>query len=277
MRFEETLYPHWAQVFKIQQVLHHEHTAFQDLVIFESAAFGRVLALDGVIQATEADEPHYHEMMVHVPLLAHGTVRSVCVVGGGDGGIVREVLKHDGVRATLVEIDAAVIEMSRRYLPALSSGAFDDPRVTIVIADGIRYMTETEATFDAIIVDSTDPQGPGEVLFRESFYADCRRHLNPGGILITQNGVPFLQPEEVGQTWRRLAPHFPDVWFFVTAVPSYVGGLMTLGWGSLDPAHRTRPLDVIQARAAGLHTRYYTPEIHVASFALPRYIERLLV
>ncbi len=278
IRFEETLYAHWAQTFRIQQIIHQERTALQEVVIFESAIFGRVLALDGIVQTTEADEPHYHEMMVHVPLLAHGTVRSVCVVGGGDGGIVREVLKHPGVEVTLVEIDAIVIETSRRYLPAISAGALDDPRVRIVIADGVRYMAETTARFDVIIIDSTDPQGPGEVLFHESFYVNCRRHLNPGGTLITQNGVPFLQPDGVRNTHHRLTPHFADAWFFVTAVPTYVGGLMALGWGSLDPAHRTRPLELIQERAAkvGLETRYYTPAIHVASFALPRYIERLL-
>ncbi|VBB69244.1 Spermidine synthase [invertebrate metagenome] len=279
IRFEETLYPHWSQTFRAQKVLYHERSELQDLAIFESAIFGRILALDGVIQTTEADEHHYHEMMIHVPLLAHGAVQAVCVVGGGDGGALREVLKHPGVHATLVEIDPAVIAISRRYLPAISVGSFDDPRVTIIIADGVRYMADSGPLFDVIIIDSTDPQGPGEGLFQESFYASCRRRLKPGGILVTQNGVPFLQPDEVYRTYCQLQPHFADVWFFTAAVPTYVGGLMAMGWGSLDPAHRLRPQELIRTRAAkvDLETRYYTPNIHVASFALPRYIERLLL
>lgn len=278
IRFEETLHANWAQVFRIDRTLHHVRTAIQELAIFESATFGRVLTLDGVVQTTEADEPHYHEMMVHVPLLAHGAVKRVLVVGGGDGGILREVLKHPGVAATLVEIDAGVIDTSRRYLPRISAGALDDARVEIVIADGVVHMAETADTYDVIIVDSTDPHGPGEVLFTQAFYGDCRRRLNPGGIMVTQNGVPFLQPQEVTNSWDRLRAHFPDVWFYVTAVPTYVGGLMTLGWASLDPAHRQHSVDTIRARAEplGLETAYYTPEIHVGSFALPQYIRKLL-
>ena len=277
--FEETLYPHWSQTFRVQKVLYHERSELQDLAILESVNFGRILALDGVIQTAEADEYHYHEMMTHVPLLAHGNVRAVCVVGGGDGGALREVLKHPGVHATLVEIDAAVIEISRRYLPTISFGSFDDPRVTIVIADGVQYMASSDSMFDVIIVDSTDPQGPGEVLFQETFYKSCRKRLNPGVILVTQNGVPFLQPNEVYRTYCQLRPHFSDVWFFTVAVPTYVGGLMAMGWGSMEPAYRTRPTELIRKRAAqvALETRYYTPNIHVASFALPRYIERLLL
>ena len=279
IRFEETLYPHWSQTFRVQKVLYHERSELQDLAIFESAIFGRILALDGIIQTTEADEYHYHEMITHVPLLAHGNVRTVCVVGGGDGGALREILKHPGVHATLVEIDSAVIEISKRYLPSISCGSFDNPRVTIVIADGIRYLAHSTSMFDVIIIDSTDPQGPGEVLFHESFYDSCRKRLNPGGILVTQNGVPFLQPNEVYRTYCRLKPCFADVWFFTAAVPTYVGGLMAMGWGSLEPEHRMRSHELISTRASqvALKTRYYTPDIHIASFALPRYIERLLL
>lgn len=279
MTFEETLYPHWSQVLKAHRTLLHEKTSFQDLVIFESAAFGRVLALDGVVQTTEADEAHYHEMMAHVPILAHGNARNVLIVGGGDGGILREVLKHPGIRATMVEIDASVIEISRKYLPFLSNGAFDDARAHVMIDDGARFVASEGGSFDVIIVDSTDPHGPGAVLFSESFYADCRRRLAPGGIMVTQNGVPFLQPDELSNSWHRLRAHFDDVWFYVTAVPTYLGGFMTLGWASLDPAHRQQSVEQIRTRfdPLGLKTRYYTPEIHVGSFALPRYVRDLMV
>ncbi|MBF0130589.1 MAG: polyamine aminopropyltransferase [Alphaproteobacteria bacterium] len=278
MTFEETLHLHWGQVFKVRRTLLHERTEFQDLVVFESETFGRVLALDGVIQTTEADEAHYHEMLAHVPILAHGNARDVLIVGGGDGGILREVVKHPGVNATLVEIDPGVIEMSRKHLPSLSDGAFDHPRARVVIGDGAKFVAGAAETFDVIIVDSTDPHGPGAVLFSEAFYADCRRRLAPGGIMVTQNGVPFLQPDELGHGWRRLRSHFDDVWFYVTAVPTYLGGLMTLGWASLDPACRRQSVESIRSRfdALGLKTRYYTPDIHVGSFALPRYIQDLM-
>lgn len=278
IRFEETLHPHWAQVFKVWRTLLHERTGLQDLTIFESETFGRVLTLDGVVQTTEADEAHYHEMMVHVPMIAHGQARRVLIIGGGDGGILREVLKHPQARATMVEIDGEVVETSRRHLPMLSNGAFDNDRAEIIIADGVDYMAKDGDAFDIIIVDSTDPQGPGQVLFTESFYKDCRKRLAPGGIMVTQNGVPFLQPDELSTSWNRLRPHFDDVSFYVTTVPSYVGGFMTLGWASRDPAHRRLAVEVVAARVAELNldTRYYTPELHVASFALPRYVTRLM-
>lgn len=276
--FQESLYDHWRQAFKVRNKLFHEKTEFQDLVIFETPGFGRVLALDGIIQVVEGDEFVYHEMLAHVPILAHGDVRRVCIVGGGDGGLLREVLKHPLERATVVEIDRSVVDLCVKYMPGISAGAFDDPRAELVIADGIRFMAETDRRFDVILVDSTDPIGPGEVLFTEAFYKDCKRCLTPGGILATQNGVPFLQPQELTQTWQRMRPLFPDAGFFVAAVPTYVGGFMTLGWGSLDGANRARSADEIRRRfeVRPFATRYWTPDIHVASFALPRFVRDLM-
>lgn len=278
--FEEKLYDHWRQTFKISRTLFHEKTGHQDLIIFETPGFGRVLALDGVIQVTEGDEYVYHEMMAHVPILAHGEARTVCIVGGGDGGVLREVLKHPGVeRAVMVEIDAGVIDMCRKYMPKISAGAFDHPRAEIVIADGIRFMAETDRRFDVIIVDSTDPIGPGEVLFTEQFYKDCAARLTPAGIVINQNGVPVLQGDEVPLTLRRRRPHFADAGFIVAAVPTYVGGFMALGWASHDPAARAVPVDEIRRRyraAGAFPTRYYNPDMHVGSFALPQFIHELM-
>jgi spermidine synthase len=173
-----------------------------------------------------------------------------------------------------VEIDQAVIDMAKKYLPAHSDGAYDDPRANIVIADGIDFITGTSEKFDLIISDSTDPIGPGEVLFTNSFYGNCRRCLNPGGILVTQNGVPFMQMDEVKGTAKQLSQLFADWHFYTAAVPTYVGGVMSFAWASDDTQLRHIPLERVREnfRASGITTRYYTPDIHRASFALPRYL-----
>lgn len=274
-RYSETLYDAWGQEFSVDEVYFEHKTDHQHLMIFNNALFGRVMALDGVIQTTERDEFIYHEMMAHVPLLAHGDAKRVLIVGGGDGGMLREVLRHSNVEhVTQVEIDQAVIDMSKEFLPKHSNGAFDDVRANIVIADGIEFIQNCQEQFDVIISDSTDPIGPGEVLFTSHFYAECQRCLTEGGILATQNGVVFMQPDEVTTTAKRLANSFTDWSFYSAAVPSYVGGVMTFAWGCDDIAKRQVPLAEIQRRfdAANITTRYYTPEIHVASFALPRYV-----
>ncbi|MGB0748221.1 MAG: polyamine aminopropyltransferase [Magnetospiraceae bacterium] len=283
IRFEESLYSEWikkgyAQSFEITEIIFHAQTAYQNVLIFRNKAHGKVLALDGIIQTTEADEFIYHEMLTHVPLLARGDVKDVLIIGGGDGGILREVLQHPVDSATMVEIDREVVDLCREYMPSLSADAFDDPRTDLIIGDGLAFVAETDCKFDAIIVDSTDPVGPGEVLFTEKFYRDCHGCLRPGGILATQNGVPFHQPEEVTQTHQRMGAVFADTAFYVAAVPTYVGGVMTLAWGCDDAGAKSRSLDTLKERyrAAGLKTRYYTPELHVASFALPAYIQDLL-
>ena len=277
--FEEKLYGHWRQTFQVDETLFRLQTGLQELVIFRTPHFGRVLALDGVIQVTEGDEFVYHEMLAHTTQLAHGAVRTMCIVGGGDGGVLREALKHPGLeRAVLVEIDRGVIDMCAEHMPAIPGTAFADPRTEVVIADGLDFMAHTDRRFDVIIVDSTDPHGPGEVLFTESFYADCKRRLNPGGIVATQNGVPFLQPDELVSTYRKFRALFADPGFFVAAVPTYVGGFMTLGWGSDQPSHRTHSAATIRQRfeRAPFKTRYWNPEIQVASFALPQYVRDLM-
>ena len=204
--FTETLYDAFGQSFRIDKVYFENKTEHQHLMIFHNAALGRVMVLDGVVQTTEKDEFVYHEMMAHVPLFAHGNAKQVLIVGGGDGGMLREVLKHQTVeQVTMVEIDNAVIEMAKQYLPNHSRGAFDDPRANIVIADGMDFVRDTEQTFDVIISDSTDPIGPGEILFTNDFYAQCQRILNPGGVVVTQNGVAFFQLDEVKTTSSRLS------------------------------------------------------------------------
>ena len=277
--FQETLYDAISQNFRIDKMYFEQKTEHQHLMIFHNAALGRVMTLDGVVQTTEADEFIYHEMMAHVPIFSHGQAKRVLIIGGGDGGMLREVLRHKDVEhVTMVEIDSAVIEMAKEYLPNHSAGAFDDERADIVIADGMEYVRKTEDRFDVIISDSTDPIGPGEVLFTDDFYAQCRRIINEGGVMATQNGVPFFQLDEVKNTRQRMSAHFKDQTFYSAAVPTYYGGIMTFAWGADDAALRETSVEELQARYqhAGFKTRYYSPEIHKASFALPQYVQEVI-
>lgn len=273
--YQETLYDGYGQRFSVDRMLHEVRTEHQHLVIFENARMGRVMALDGVIQTTEADEFIYHEMLTHVPILAHGAAKRVLIIGGGDGGMLREVCKHASVEhITMVEIDGTVVDMCKEFLPKHSQGAFDDPRLNLVIDDGMRFVATTSSTFDVIISDSTDPIGPGEVLFSENFYQACHRCLNEGGVLVTQNGTPFMQLDTVRNTAGRMNGLFADWHFYQAAVPTYIGGSMTFAWGSTNPALRHVDAATLAERfgASGVQTRYYNPAIHQGAFALPQYV-----
>lgn len=272
--FEETLWPDWAQRMPVTRVLYRDKTEHQDLVVFETPRWGRVLALDGVVQTTAADEFVYHEMLVHVPVLAHGDVRDLLIIGGGDGGSLREALRHPSIhRVTQVEIDRGVIDFCKAYLPSLSDGAFDDRRARIVIADGARYAAECQDRYDVVIVDSTDPQGPGAVLFTEDFYRHCRRLLRPGGVMTTQCGNPAMHPGELVETQaRQRAAGFAAVSYYFAPVPTYVGGSMALGFATDDPARLGVTADTLRQRAIPPALRHYTPEIHAGAFAHPAWM-----
>jgi spermidine synthase len=273
-QFEESLYDAVCQQFRIDKLYFESKTEHQHLMIFHNAQLGRVMTLDGVVQTTEADEFIYHEMMTHVPLLSHGNVKRVLIVGGGDGGILREVVRHDIEAVTQVEIDRAVVDMAKEFLPNHSAGAYDDPRLNLVIADGMDFVRTSTETFDAIIVDSTDPIGPGEVLFTNDFYALAKARLDAGGVIVTQNGVPFFQPDELKTTYGRMQAHFADRGFYCAPIPTYYGGFMSFGWGTNDLSLRNVSIDELQTRydAANLKCRYYNPQIHKAAFALPQYM-----
>ncbi len=271
----ETLHAGFGQYFSVDNVLYREKTEHQDLVIFENAALGRVMALDGVVQTTERDEFIYHEMMTHVPLLAHGAAKRVLIIGGGDGAMLREVSRHKAIeQITMVEIDAGVVNFCKQYLPNHSAGAYDDPRFNLVIDDGVNFVATCSDKFDVIISDCTDPIGPGESLFTSAFYAGCKRCLNENGIFVAQNGVCFLQQEEAINSHRKLSHYFGDVSFYQAAIPTYYGGIMTFAWASDNPTLRQLDAATLQARfdAAGLTCRYYNPAIHTGSFALPQYL-----
>lgn len=273
----ETLYEKegFTCAFRADKVLYEEETGQQHLVIFENGLFGRMMALDGITQVTERDEFIYHEMMTHVPILAHGAAKRVLIIGGGDGGILREVIRHRSVEhVTMVEIDPAVTDFCKKQLPQISAVAFDDPRLNLVFADGAKFVEDTDESYDVVIVDSTDPIGPGEVLFREEFYRAARARLTPGGVIVTQNGVPFMQGDELQGTMEKFRRLFKVASCYLATIPTYVGGPMAMGWATDDETLKSVPLAELESRYAdaGLATRYYTPEVHKAAFALPRYV-----
>ena len=191
----ETLYPDWGQRFRVKRELARVQSQFQDIAVFESYTHGRVMVLDGVIQITEGDEFVYQEMLAHVPLLAHGAAQRVLIIGAGDGGVLRRVLQHRNVeRAVMVEIDGEVIRLAKEFMPDIAGDAWTNPRAQVIVGDGIDYVkTAPDSAFDAIIVDSTDPIGVGEVLFTDDFYANSARILSDRGLIVNQCGVPFMQ------------------------------------------------------------------------------------
>ena len=276
---EEILHRDFRLKLKVDRVLFDSETEHQRLKLFENATFGRVLTLDSITQTTEADEFIYHEMMAHPAILAHGNAKRVLIIGGGDGGMAEEVLKHKSVEhVTMVEIDAGVVEFSKQYLPNICKGAFDDPRLNLVITDGAKFVAETDGRFDVAIIDSTDPMGPGEVLFTETFYGNVKRCLNEGGVVVTQNGVPFLQSGELSQTVGIFRKLFRDASCYLATIPTYAGGPMAFGWGTDDPALRQVSEETLATRfaAAGFETRYYTPAVHKGAFALPPYVQDVI-
>ena len=278
----ETLYAAWGQRFKVKRELARVQSDFQDIGIFETYTHGRIMLLDGVVQITEADEFVYQEMIAHVPVLGHGAARNVLIIGAGDGGVLRRVLQHGSVeRAVMVEIDGEVIRLSKEFLPGIAGDAWHDPRAEVIVGDGIDYVRRAPAAmFDAIIVDSTDPIGVGEVLFTDEFYENAARILTASGVIVNQCGVPAMQADELHDTSIRRARFFPHVGAYVAAVPTYVGGYMTLGFASKAPGFDQVPTDVIRTRAqaAGIlgSTQYWTPEIHAGAFNLPPYISKHL-
>jgi spermidine synthase len=266
--------------YEVDKILYEVATEHQQLVLFENRFFGKMLVLDGAVQITSRDEYVYQEMMSHVPLFAHGNAKDVLIVGGGDCGIAEEVLKHKSVeRLTQVEIDASVVEFAKEHFPEFTTPVFADKRFESVIDDGMKFVGETDRRFDVIIVDSTDPQGPGAVLFTKQFYAGCKRCLAKGGVLVTQNGVPFFQADELVGSIAHFRTLFADGSCYVAAVPTYVGGLMAMGFASDDKRLRRASARTIAERyrkAGGFATRYWTPDLHVGAFALPRFIADLV-
>jgi spermidine synthase len=277
--FNETLYSGFRQSHEIKKVLFEGKSKYQKVRVFQTGRFGRMLALDGVVQCTEGDEFVYHEMLTHLPILAHGKVETVLIVGGGDGGILEEVLKHKSVkRVTMVEIDEAVIEVAKKYLPKICGKAFSDKRTNLVVGDGAAWVRDTAERYDLVIVDRPDPVGPATVLFSKAFYDNCRRVMKPGAILVAQNGVPHMQGPELTDAIRLFQKIWAHSGTYLAVVPTYVCGFMSMTWASdaditdVDPRHIFARFD----RAKLKDLRYYNPEIHFGAFALPNFVARLL-
>ncbi|MBW2027909.1 MAG: polyamine aminopropyltransferase [Deltaproteobacteria bacterium] len=254
---------------KIKNVLFHYKSKFQEIIIMETEKMGRMLAIDGITMLTEFDEFAYHEMIVHVPLLVHPDPRKVLVIGGGDGGTVREIIKHPEVQEVHVcEIDEEVVRACREYLPSLAS-SFDDPRVKVFYEDGAKYVKESPGSYDVIIVDSTDPLGPGQILFQREFYEDMKGALLDQGIAVTQCESMYLHQHVIRGVYSFAKDIFPRLGYYFTMVPTYPSGLIGFYFCSLS---RDPVSDIDEDRARTLKgLKYYTPELHRSSFTLPRF------
>jgi spermidine synthase len=217
-------------------------------------------------------------MLAHVPLLALENPAEVLIIGGGDGGCLEEVLKHPVDRVTMIELDAQVVALAQEHLGMICGQAFDDPRTELRIEDGARFLTGTDRRFDVIIIDSTDPIGPGAALFSPEFYGNCRRCLTPSGILVTQNGVPFIQGDELAASARAFKGLFSYPRFYFAAVPTYMGGTMAFGCASAHTDAGALPMVDLAARqtARGLALQYYSPQVHLGAFAVPPYLQSLI-
>jgi spermidine synthase len=271
--FRYEISPHISVHLECKGVLHSSQSSFQKIEVVESLDFGRMLVLDGVINLTERDEFVYHEMLVHVPLFSHPDPSQILIVGGGDGGTAREVIKHEGISSIKqVEIDKEVIAISRKYFPSLSS-SLDHPKVDVLLSDAIQYVKEIEQTFDIILIDSTDPViDQSEGLFAVPFYKDCCNALTEQGILAAQIGDIFFEKELVKDVFNRLKEVFPIVRIFRAPVPSYT--MVPYSFAFCSKALRPEMELGLLRFSKIFQTRYYNEEIHKAAFALPEYLRK---
>ncbi len=272
--FKELENNSYGPLIKIDREIISVDTGIQKLTVFENADLGRVLLLDDVIMLTEKDEFTYHEMLVHPALLAHPNPADVLVIGGGDGGCVREIVKHKEVRhAVLCEIDPAVIEYSKKFLPFTACG-FESPRVTVHIGDGMQYVTDNPGCFDVVIVDSTDPIGIAEGLFQSPFYRGCQNALKPGGIFVQQAESPFFNFNKWFGIFNEVNKAFSKVFAYGAAVPMYLSGYWTFVFASNS---RDPWTDFSKDRADALpDLRYYSEKLQQSSFQLPAFVELAL-
>jgi spermidine synthase len=280
---KEHLHQGYAQTMEIKgALLADEKSKYQHIKIFDTVANGRVMTLDGVVQISTRDESAYAEMLTHLPILEHGKVSRVMIVGGGDLSIADEALKHKAVKeVVLVDIDGRVIELCQKHFGEINAKAFRDRRMKVVVADAFEYLArpESKGRFDLIIGDRPDPIGPGKALFGDTFYDRIKRALKPGGFATFQTGVPFYQPGEITEALEELKAHFPRSGLYLTVVPTYIGGFMALSWAGKG-ARLGTPAGIKKAARAfkrlKLKTDYYNPAIHAAAFALPEWIARLV-
>lgn len=256
----------------INKTLHREKSIYQDIAVIDTVQFGRMLVLDGMVMTTEKDEFVYHEMISHVALFTHPNPQRVLVVGGGDGGAIREILKHKTVsEAVLAEIDERVIEVSKEYLPSISSG-LGDVRVNIQVADGIKHVEEHENYYDVILVDSTEPIGPAEGLFAKQFYQSIYRSLKDDGIMVAQTESPFVNADLIKKVFQDIKQIFPITKLYQASIPTYPSGLWTFTLGS----KKYDPTSTDISGKMPFDTKYYNFEVHKGAFMLPEMTKSLL-
>lgn len=262
---------------KVDKQLFSAESEFQRIDVFDSPEFGRFLTLDGFIMLTEKDEFIYHEMITHVPMAVHPNPKSVLVIGAGDGGAIRELAKYDCIESIeLVEIDKMVIDTSREYLPNTAC-CFDDPRLSIYYQDGLKYIRKHENKYDIIIVDSTDPFGPGEGLFTKEFYGNCYKALKDDGIMVNQHESPFYSADAMAmkRAHKRIVESFPISRVYQAHIPTYPSGHWLFGFAS-KKYHPVKNLNSAAWNKLGIETRYYNTNLHKGSFYLPNYVEKML-
>ena len=262
---------------KVDNHLYSGQSEFQKIDILQTVEFGKVLTLDGFVMVTEKDEFIYHEMITHVPMATNPKIRKVLVIGAGDGGTVRELTKYQTIdQIDMVEIDKMVVDVCREYIPQTAS-QLDDPRVNLYYEDGLKFVRHKENEYDFIIVDSTDPFGPGEGLFTKEFYGNCSKALTEDGILVNQHESPFYTEDALGmqRAHQRIIGFFPICDVYQVHIPTYPSGHWLFGFAS----KKYNPITDLDAEAwnrLGLKTMYYNTEVHVGSFALPNYVKEQL-
>lgn len=262
---------------KVNKQLYSGQSEFQRIDVFESEEFGRFLTLDGYMMLTERDEFIYHEMIVHVPMAVNPRIKNVLVIGAGDGGVLRELSKYETIEnIDIAEIDEEVVRVCREFLPKTACG-FEDKRVNVYYQDGLKFVRRCENKYDLIIVDSTDPFGPGEGLFTKEFYGNCYKALTENGIMVNQCESPFYAEDRVAmqRAHKRIVESFPISRVYQAHIPTYPSGHWLFGFAS-KTLHPIRDFDFKRWKALGIKTGYYNPKLHVGSFALPNYVEELL-
>lgn len=275
--FSEQHTPNVKLSIRVDYQLYSVQSDFQRIDVFESKEFGRFLTIDGCMMLTERDEFVYHEMIVHTPMAVHPAVEKVLVIGAGDGGVVRELARYASIqKIDMVEIDPMVVEVCKKYLPQTAC-RLDDPRVSIYYEDGLKFVRTKEDAYDLIIVDSTDPFGPGEGLFTKEFYGNCYKALRTDGVMVNQQESPFYAEAAAAcqRAHKRIVESFPISRVYQAHIPSYPSGHWLFGFAS-KKYHPVRDLNATAWNMLGIKTRYYTPRLHVGAFALPAYVEELL-
>lgn len=259
---------------KVKETLISKRTPFQKLDIYETEKYGTLLTLDDLVMTTAKDEFVYHELITHVPLFGHKQPERVLIIGGGDGGTAREVVKHPTVtHVDMVEIDQDVVEMSKQYMPFLSK-ELANPKVHLFFQDGVEFVKKASTAYDVMIIDSTDPIGPGEGLFNAEFYTNCLKLLNDDGILVAQAESVFNCPDWVRQTFAKLREVFPVVRAYLGTIPTYPGGLWSFAF-CCKQAEVAQFFDEARYEELQLDLRYYNKAIHRACFALPNFVQEL--